>query len=200
VAARRVASPPSSSAPSGGQVSLPHLVLDPVWSLKQWPVVIDVAGQELTIPAMCAADWLHVLMNPELQADDVFPGLLGQDDRAFVEDQLHSSALALDDAQELALEIISQVSGRPWWVSLRLITIARTSWDALGGEMVEKVDASRLPLGGWLDTLFLLIVRTIDDAKRNMFLMKLELAPEGWGPPPEEAVEMSADAFMAMAG
>jgi hypothetical protein len=161
---------------------------------------MDVAGRELTIPAMCAADWLHVLMNAQLQADDVFPGLLDEDERQFVEDQLHSGILDLGDSQELALEIISQVSGRPWWVSLRLITIARQSWDALGGDMVKRADAAVVPLAAWLDSLFLLIVRNIDDSKRNMFLMKLELAPEGWGPAPEETAGMSADAFMAMAG
>lgn len=199
VGRRASPSPPSSEAPGGSQIPLPHLVLDPVWSLKQWPVVMDVAGREVAIPAMCAADWLHTLMNVNLTTDDVFPGLLDDDDHQFVEEQLHSGGFSYDDCQELALEIIAQVSGRPWWVALRLISVARNSWDALGGDMVEKTDAATMPLGGWLDALFLLVVRTIEDSKRTMFLMKLEIAPEGWGSNPEETVEMSADAFMAMA-
>lgn len=195
---RRASSP--SPTPTDGRVDLPHLVLDPVWSLRQWPVVVEVAGEELAIPAMCAADWLQVLMDPQLQPDDVFPGLLEAADRSHVEDQLHSGLLELRDSQELAMEIISTVSGRPWWVSLRLIWTAVSSWDALGGDMVTKANAATLSLAAWLDVLFLHIVQNIDDDKRTMFLLKLEIIPEGWGPPAEEQMEMSQDAFLAMAG
>jgi hypothetical protein len=163
-------------------------------------VVVVVAGRELTIPAMCAADWLSVLMNPEMTADDVFPGLLDEEEHQFVEEALHSGVLDWEETQELGLEIISQVCGRPWWVALRLITTARGSWDALGGDMGEKVDAATASVAKWLDVFFLMVVRNIDESKRNMFLLKLEIAPEGWGDNPEETVEMSADAFMAMAG
>lgn len=196
----RAASPELPDSPaSAGQIQLPSLVTDPVWSLKQWPVIVEVAGEDLTIPAMCAADWLHVLMSDTFIADDVFPGMLGEEDRQYVEGLLHHGNLALEDSQGLGLEIVSQVSGRPWWVALRLITVARHSWDALGGDMAEKVDASTVSLAAWLDALFLLMVRAIEDSKRTMFLMKLELAPEGWGPKPEE-LEISGDAFLAMAG
>lgn len=192
-------SPPELPDSSAGQIQLPSLVTDPVWSLKQWPVVMEVAGQDLTIPAMCAADWLHVLMSDSFITDDVFPGMLGEEDRQYVEGLLHHGNLALDDSRELGLEIVSQVSGRPWWVALRLISVARSSWDALGGDMVKKADASTVSLAAWLDALFLLMVRAIEDSKRTMFLMKLEMAPEGWGPKPEE-LEISGDAFLAMAG
>jgi hypothetical protein len=163
-------------------------------------VEVEVCGEDFTIPAMCAADWLQVLMVENLQPEQVFPGLLGEDDQDWFEDQLHQGQLDLEELYVLAFDVIATVTGRPWWVALRLIGIARDSWDALGGEMAQKSDASRLSLAAWLDVLFLLVVRNIDDAKRNMFLMKLELAPEGWGPAPEETMEMSGDAFLAMAG
>lgn len=179
------------------QTALPRLVTDPVWSLKQWPVCIEIHGLEFTIPAMCAADWLHTLMSPSLEPDDVFPGLLPEDEYIEIERLLHQGKLDLTDTFEAAFEVISIVSGRPWWVALRLIQVARESWDAVGGDMAAvRADAS---LAAWLDTLFTLLVRSVEDDKRTMFLMKLELAPEGWGPDPEE-LEMSQDAFLAMAG
>lgn len=145
---------------------------------------------------MPAADWLAVLMSQDLTADDVFPGLLDEDEATEVEELLHSGKLDIRDAHDGALEIVSTVCGRPWWVALRLIQVAREYWDAVGGDMAAvRSDAS---IAAWLDILFSLVVRNIDDNKRTMFLMKLELAPEGWGDPADE-LEMSSDAFMAMA-
>jgi hypothetical protein len=190
-------SPSAPSDTSSKAIQLPQLITDPVWSLKPWPVLVEVGDFELEIPAMCAADWLQVLMVEGLDSDDVFPGLLDHDSRTFIEDQMHDGVLEFEEVQRLALEIISTVSGRPWWVSLRLIEVARVSWDALGGDMA-KLDATRIPLAGWLDYLFLLVVRTIDDAKRTMFLLKLEIVPAGWADAPAE-LEMSTDAFLAMA-
>lgn len=193
----RRAAPSPSPTPSRG-VSLPKLVTDPIWSLRPWPVTVQIAGEDVTIPAMPAADWLAVLMTPGLDSGDVFPGMLEEEDRSYVEDRLHAGFLDVEEFLRLGLEIISTVSGRPWWVSLRLIATASQSWDALGGELVN-FDAERLSLAGWLDALFMLIVRNIDDEKRTMFLMKLELPPQGWGEEEPKSLEMSADAFMAMA-
>lgn len=194
----RQPSSPSPSPATQSQVTLPHLVTNPIWSLKLWPVVVEIAGCEYTIPALCAADWLEVLMEPTLTPEHVFPGMLDLDEQRQVDEVLHSGQMDLEEFYNLGLEAIGEISGRPWWVALRLIYVAQQSWDALGGEMAEKADAGRLSLSAWLDILFLLVVRNIDDAKRTMFLMKLELAPEGWGPDPEE-LEMSADAFLALA-
>lgn len=158
---------------------------------------MDVAGEEYTIPAMCAADWLNILMNPKLRTDHIFPGMLDEAAQARVDELLHTGVLELQDVEDLGREIVTQVSGRPWYVALRLLYVAMDAWDALGGEMAMKADASKLPLAAWLDVLFLLINRNIENEKRTMFLMKLELPPEGSREAPEE-MEMSADAFMAM--
>lgn len=182
-----------------GNIALPALVSDPIWSLKQWPVLVQMGGEEYTIPALPAADWLPVLMTDDFDPEAVFPGLLIESDQALVEDHLHHGILALEDVHHVSLEIVSTVAGRPWWVALRLIHAAVRSWDALGGDLVRKADASVLSLSAWLDVLFLLVVRGIDDANRTMFLLKLEMTPAGWGPAPEE-LEMSQDAFLALAG
>lgn len=147
---------------------------------------------------MPAVDWLSILMAESFGPEDIFPGLLPDEDRLQVEDLLHTQALAVRDMWDLSLDILTEVSGRPWYVALRLVLVAKASWDALGGDLAAiRSDAS---LGAWLDILFTLIVRNIEDSKRNMFLLKLELAPEGWGDKQQEAMEMSPDAFLAMAG
>lgn len=191
-------SPSQSSQTQPGQVTLPKLVLDPVWSLKQWPVEIDINNQVFHIPAMPAVEWLSVMMRDDFGCEDIFPGMLDLEQRLEVERLLHAGELEVERLWELGLEVLTQVSGRQWYVALRLTQVARESWDALGGDLAAvRSDAS---LAAWLDILFSMVVRNIDDSKRNMFLMKLEIAPEGWGTATEESMEMSADAFLAMAG
>jgi hypothetical protein len=169
-----------------------------VWSLKSWPVDVTLLGKNYTIPAMSAADWLGLLMSEPLYLDTIFPGLLDVQVQELVERKLHEGDMDLEEVYDTAFDIIATVSGRKWWVAMRLIQVARGSWDSIGGDMVRKADAERLSLAGWLDVLFIHLVRNIDDAKRTMFLMKLELPPEGWGDAQEE-LEMSADTFMSMA-
>ena len=147
---------------------------------------------------MPAIDWLTVLMDDSFSPELVFPGLLEETDRDLVEQLLHSGALDVEDMWKLGLDIITQASGRKWYVALRLVLTAKEAWDALGGDMAAvRSDAS---LSAWLDILFTLIVRNIEDSKRTMFLMKLEIVPQGWGDEEPQAMEMSADAFLAMAG
>lgn len=195
--ARRASPPSNPSAPA--PVSLPKLIKDPVWSLKIWPVTVEIQRDSFEIPAMCAADWLALLMKPELSSYELFPGLLSADDQSRAEVLLHQGAIPVEDFTRLGFELVSEVTGRPWWVAMRLVGVAVESWDALGGEMGMKADATRLSLAAWLDILYLLILRNIDDSKRNMFLLRLEQVPEGWESGEPEVPEMTADAFLAMA-
>lgn len=187
-----------SSNSQPGQSPLPRLVLDPIWSLKQWPVEVEVHGLEFTIPAMPATEWLAILMSDEFGPEHILPGMLTVAEREQVEHLLHQDVLDIQELWKLGLEVVTQVSGRPWYVALRLVLTAKSAWDALGGDMAAvRSDAS---LAAWLDILFTLLVRNIEDSKRTMFLMKLELVPEGWGEPVVDTMQMSADAFLAMAG
>jgi len=38
---------------------------DPVWSLRPWPVEIDMGSQTFTVPAVPAIEWLKFLLEPE---------------------------------------------------------------------------------------------------------------------------------------
>lgn len=124
--------------------------------------------------------------------------LLPPQDADLLEELLHTRPMDVEEFSRLGFEVLSFASGRPWWVAWRLVYVAVGAWDALGGEMMMKADPTVLSLAAWLDVLFLMILRNIEDSKRSMFLMKLELPPEGWGAVQE--MEMSVDSFLAMAG
>lgn len=195
-----MAARPSASAPDSGRITVPKLNRDPIQSLCPLPIIVRVEGHDLEIPAMTAAEWLTVLMVESLELDDIFPGLLGEDDIDLVEELIISGVLGLGEFHELVLSIIEVASARPWWVTLRLIEAARGSWDILGGEMgLRGVDATRLSLSAWLDILLLTIIRSMEQKDVQMFTLKLEAPPPQAQQDAEQSMEMPAAAFLAMA-
>lgn len=199
-AVRRPSARPSPSPSPGttdnGRVTVPKLNQDPVQSLRPLSVLVTVGSEEYEIPAMSAADWLSLLMAPEMDLADVFPGLLPDEQMEYM---LFDSDLSMAEIADLATGIIATVSARSWWVALRLIDVARNSWDVIGGELTLKgVDPERLSLSSWLDVLLLVLLRNMDAKDIPMFTMRLEAPPPHLKDEVEEPT-MSAEAFMAMA-
>jgi len=193
-----VAAHPSTPDTSSSRVSVPKLNKDPIQSLQPLSVELTIAGLEFDIPAQSAAEWLTVLMVEDLDLADIFPGMV--EDPVPVEDLILDGKLGLDELEETILGILEVASARPWWVALRLVEMARTSWDVLGAELLLRgVDATKVSLAAWLDMALLVALRSMDPKDIQMFTLKLE------SPPPsakkEEAdMEMSASQFMTMAG
>lgn len=191
-----MAARPSAPSPQdSGRVVVPKLNLDPVQSLQPWPVLITFCNQELEIPALPAVDWLAALLPQDYQLDDVFPGLLADDDVDWVEEQMLQGHCAVGEFQDIVLDVIEMASARKWWVTLRLIDVARSSWDVLGPELV-RVDPKTASLSAWLDTLLIVILRNMDPGDVTMFTLRLEAPPDQEEDP--EEMEMDRRAFMAL--
>lgn len=178
---------------------VPQLVTDPVWSLRPWPVDIDLGSAVVTIPALPAADWLAVLMRAEPDPDAVFPGLLSPAEEEMVEDLLYSGQLNIAQLERLYLDVVTAAGARPWWVTLRLIEVTRTSWAVIGADMILRgVDATRLSLSGWLDAVLLTIMRSITPESSTMFTLQLEIPPPSETAAVAEQLDMTEAAFLAM--
>lgn len=195
---------PSAARPSGNypasdnsSIQVPKLNRDPIWSLRPWPIDIEVAGTGIQIPPLCATDWLSYLMLPEPDLDllvsDLVPGL---------EDLVYAELLDLETFYETVLEIVACVSARPWWVAMRLIHVSRVQWDVLGPQMLEKADPNVLSLSAWLDFLLVTILNSMDPKKTTMFTMQLEAVPSiiSKSEDPFDQMEMNAGAFLSMGG
>jgi hypothetical protein len=192
VVARR-SSGPSSQAPQP-QVRIPQQTLDPVWSLKPWPVILTLHGRDYQVPAASAADWLSVLMVDSVDLDDVV--------RLMVEDGI---ALLLDETvggelYDACLDIISQVAGRPWWQAIRLIGVAVKNWNTLGAEMLYRgVLPDQLSLSAWLDVLLMVTIKAMDPKDVMMFTLQLEKRPaDVIDSVATEVPDMDRNAFLAM--
>lgn len=201
--AGRPRSDPDPPSTDSGHIQVPNLNLDPIQSMRPWPVVVTCCGREVEIPALAAVDWLAILMPAEPNLDDLFPGLLEPEDADWVEDQIVAGRLGLTEFQEMIFGVIETASARRWWVTMRLVDLARRSWDAIGSEMLLRgVDAAVVSLSAWLDIFLITVLKNMDPKEVTMFTLRLEAVPE-WeqeqGQEPKE-LEMSRSAFMALSG
>lgn len=195
VPARRPFNPPTTPG-AEPKVRVPRVVTEPVWSLQPWPVDVSLAGQQYQIPAAPAASWLGVLMTDAFVLDDLFLALAPELGDA-VDEALYGERFSFDDYADLVLDIISNVSGRPWHIALRLIGSARNSWNVVGAELILKgVDATQISLSAWLDVVLLVMIRGMEAKDVAMFTAKLEAPPPGADPVDE--MTMSTDDFGAL--
>lgn len=187
----------SDVAPS--PVVVPKVVTDPIWSLRVWPVTFTVAGQDFTIPEIPAAGWLEALMAEELNALEVFDGLLSSDDTEDLHDLIWDDQVTLSQLHDLLLEVLDAVTGRPWWIALKLIAVVQAHWDLIGADLaLQGVRTDTISIAAWLDVALLTILHNIDPEKATMFTSQLEMPPPGVTVKPE-AMEITAAQFMSMA-
>ena len=151
-----------------------------------------------TIPAMNAAEWVTVLIAEEFFLWDIVPGLCPEAEEP-VKRGLMTGDLTGAEYRNLCLDVLTLASGRQWWVTLRLIGVARSAWTTIGAELAHVREA---PLGAWLDTVFSVCIDNMREGgtkpeQVQMFLSKLEAPPPGSGVEVPE-MEMSRSAFLAM--
>ncbi len=130
-------------------------------------------GHWFTIPALPAADWLAIFMAPEFNVMSL--GQLVDEPEEFMERFMGAD----DDLERLLLEIISTVTARKWWIAVRLLGIALKAWSVLGGEMITRVDATRVSIAAWLDAFTVVMVDRLKPDSGTMTILQIELPPEG---------------------
>ena len=187
---------PDELAGQAKAVATPSLNLDPVWSLKPWPVMVLLGGREFEIPAMAAADWLSYLMQPVPDVDGLILDFLGASD-----DLLYAGRITVEELYEAILDLISTVCARPWWVALRQVNVARSGWHVLGPKMLERVDFEHVSIAAFLDVLLVVTLESMDPKTTAMFVLKLEAVPAELAadqPAPIDSMEMDRGAFLSM--
>lgn len=175
---------------------LPETPVEVAASLRATPTEVLVAGRWVTVPAMLAVDWLELLTG-DLDLELIFPGLLSDDDADWVEDALVEGEISIQDMQRLAIAVITEVSGRPWWIACKLVISAQSKWSIIGADLAAKqIDATRIPLGLWLDSVWRIIFDRTANEKWPSVAAQLEAPPPGFEN--EVDLDMTTDDFAAL--
>lgn len=139
------------------------------------------------------------MTDADLDLVEIMDGLLEFDDMERLRDLMWEDKFTLQELNDLLFDIVSNVSGRPWWIVFKLISTMRMHWDFLGADLaLQGVRADTISMAAWLDAALLTILRNIDPEKATMFTSQLEMPPPGVTVKPE-TMEISAEHFMSMA-
>lgn len=182
---------------------LQHIPTSPIASLRCRSVIVHLAGRDWTIPARPAADWLGVLLAERFDAEEVFPGLLDPADvekaDAWLQEELLWERIDLKAVGTAVLEAITVISGRPWWLTVRLTAVVRGAWTNIGAQLaMSGPDPATAPLGAWLDAAYLTLIRSLAPDRLTEWVSRLNAPPTGEAPVFDEEAESAA--FLAAMG
>jgi hypothetical protein len=163
---------------------------------------VYIAGCEFEIPALPATDWIIGILGMDTDVLSLLLDLLPEDQSSHLTDLMLAGGIDLEELVLLVLEVVTKVGSRPWWVTMRLVSVAQENWHTIGAELMYRgIHAEAVSLAAWLDVFTLVLTRMIDPKQATMFFMKLEMPPPEYADQvTEESMEISAEAFMSMAG
>lgn len=141
--------------------------------LRPCKITVVFLGEEYTIPAMDAVDWVALIDAPHPDLYAIFPLLAGQDAVKAVEDALWDGEATSEEVGQVALDALAAAADRPWWVTVNIIRSATSAWDR-----VHVNRAVGMSLAGWLDELWSKIMEHIDPKKRTQWISEIERPPK----------------------
>lgn len=161
--------PPQNNAAS--KVALIPLNPDPVASMRIWAVEVVLADKVFTVPALDASRWLEILLAQDLDLEAMFPGFCGPQAVTEVNQLLLDGVVSGDEMEQAICEMIEEVSGRRWWITIRLARVLRMNWEVIGGLLASQgVRPDGVSLSYWLDgtymTLLNHLVKNADKPQR----------------------------------
>lgn len=147
-----------------------------------------------------AADWLEHLMQPEVHLHEMVFDLLDDESVTCLRRDITSGIHVISDVSDMAKALIEQASGRPWWETVNICALTAASWDVIGGELaLRRIDPGRTSLAVWLDAVWLLLRRGVNDKERESMIRDITARPAE-GEPDEMAMDASEFTQMMASG
>lgn len=167
--------------------------VDPTSSLRPYELIVTVGGADFTVRAAYADEWLTILLaEGGVDLSDILPGMLAEDDQSRFAEWAWEGRVGDNEIEDVSFEILKEVSGRDWWWVLNLLWSAAGAWMIVFGRMVSQgIDPTRIPLGAFLDAMYLMCIQNLDKEQRSEFDRMLEKPPPGVEF--EEAVDVDAE-------
>lgn len=196
---RPTGAPVAPEESDASSVHLPDVESDALSYLGPPIIEVEFLGRTWAVPPATARDWLEILWAARFDPDEIFPGLLSSPD---LEDQITDALLDGtqdgDELFEIAMEILEHHAGYKWWFAIKLATLIKVSWHRIGGRLVlAGVDPATLSLGSWLTACLALIADYTQPKAFANLLHEFNTPPSGYGPSPEDLMEMDEAEFLA---
>lgn len=147
-------------------------------SLRAWPVVVWIGSVVVEFDEFHADQWVAALIDEEpIQA---IMELLDDEVHDLLVDELIEGRIDARTLEHGLLDVVSLVSGRPWWFTLRLLHAAQGAWDTVGGFMALRgVRAEQLSLQAYMDALLAAVLRHVEPKDQTSMLARLKAPPAG---------------------
>lgn len=157
---------------------------DPVASLRVWGADVMIGPVLAHIPPHPAVEWLKALFDGDVS--DLF------DERSKVElDELALNGELPEETPKIFLETVSEVSGRPWYVALRLCDLLND--DTVRALTFAKIDVATSPLALVLDVIYATVTQYMDDKDRKRFEDSLAAEVNAMTSDPREAARRARE-------
>lgn len=161
---------------------------------------MSFADEVYRVEPMDAAGWLELLLADPVDWEGLFPGLAGPQAVFEVNQAVLAGEADDEDVKQAILDLLEAVSGRAWWITLRLCSSVRSNWESLGGELARHgVVPWGVPLGYWLDAAYATMIDLMLKGPRPKQASDWSRALTQ--PPPSETrnfdEKANADAFLA---
>lgn len=138
---------------------------DPLAALRICGVAVTLPIGGFMVPAVPAATWLEILLAEDFLPEAVFPRLCGPEAVMAVYDGILEGAVDETEISEAVTDILEAVSGRRWWITLRLARVAREHWDTVGGALtLAGIRPDQVSLGAWMDAAYALMIERMANA------------------------------------
>jgi len=172
---------------------------DPVASLGVWAIHVTIGERSWRIPPLDAAEWLKILLAEDLSLEAIFPGLAGPAVVSEINMLMLEGLISDEDLIDAIKDAIEAVSGRRWWITLRLARTLRNFWERVGGELAAHgVTPFGVSLSYWLDGAYAICFRLIAETEPKRLTEFTQMLVS---PPPDEARKIDdvaeGNAFLA---
>jgi hypothetical protein len=146
-----------------------------------------------------AAEWLKILLAEDLSLEAIFPGLAGPAVVSEINMLMLEGLISDEDLIDAIKDAIEAVSGRRWWITLRLARTLRNFWERVGGELAAHgVTPFGVSLSYWLDGAYAICFRLIAETEPKRLTEFTQMLVS---PPPDEARKIDdvaeGNAFLA---
>lgn len=153
--------------------------VDPLASLTTWPVEFFLNGQEYTIPAQPAANWLIALLEDYGMFTPIIE-MMTVEEKAAIEQALIDGKIGDGELEQVFRDAAEAVAGRPWWVVLNYLNLLQGAWARFHGRiLLSGLNPEMVSLGAYLDAAHFSFIEGKDESSIQKINNFLETPPTG---------------------